>query len=151
MTLFDNMSRLTIENPRAPRNNTLATLPDRFGNIYTYFDSICTMDAARAISEEFAQIIATCPKCVDINYNPRKSLMSQVPSFCINDYFDLIESLGVTSLAREYLPTRSWFMNGTVSSSLLMFVALFDRGSFVHPTAGNFPEDLCYIIAARPE
>lgn len=145
------MARLTIENPNAPRNNTLATLSDRFDNIYNYFDSICTMDAARAISEEFAQIIATYPQCKAINYNPCKSLLSQDPAFNFDDYFKLIESLGVTTLARDYLPTRSWFMNGTVSSSLLMCVALFGRGNFVRADAGNFPEDLCYIMAARPE
>jgi hypothetical protein len=123
---------------------TLCALRNRFDDIDSYFDQICTMDQARTTSEMYAKWIPTHPN-LTISYDPSKPLNKQD----CDAYFNLIESLGVTPFAREYLTTRSWFMHGTVSASLLMAVALSGRGEYVYATVGNFPEDLCYILTAQ--
>ncbi len=126
---------------------TLRELRDRFNDMDYYFNHICTIDQARAYSEKCSDWLIAHPDRVRIDYDPFTPLSHQ-PG-CIAPYFNLLAEYGVTPDAEMYLTTRSWFMNGTVSAALLLTVALYGRGTYVYPTAGNFPEDLCYILSAQ--
>jgi hypothetical protein len=86
------------------------------------------------------------PIVQEIGYNPFVPLSSQPD--CYSKYFALLEKFGVSTEAEEYLPTRSWFMQGTVSAPMLLTAALTGKGALVEARAGDFPEHLCEIIDA---
>lgn len=136
------MSTLT-----ANASPSIASLTTRFDDLDSYFEKLVSMDTARAYAETCADWLISHPTRALIDYDPFTPLSHQ-PG-CIKAYFDQIARCGVSINAEEYLTTRSWFMCGTVSAPILLAVALSGRGHFVNPVAGNFPEDLCYIMSAQ--
>ena len=124
----------------------LIHLHSRFDDIDAYFANIVENDVAKEYSMLCAYYLASLQVVQDIGYNPFISLSLQPHVY--RKYFDFLEKNGVNADAEEYLPTRSWFMQGTVSAPLLLMAALIGRGEYVEARAGNFPEDLYYIIHA---
>jgi hypothetical protein len=116
----------------------------RFNNMDTYYTNLVEKDVAFVYSTMCANWLAEEPIVQDLGYNPHVPLSSQPDYY--QQYFDFLEKYGVSTEAEEYLPTRSWFMLGTVSAPLLLTVALVGKGKYVEARAGNFPEDLYYII-----
>jgi hypothetical protein len=124
----------------------MSDLHSRFDDIDTYFENLVEIDTAIAYSAICAKWLTDISVVKEIGYNPSLPLSSQ-PN-CFFKYFDLLKDYGVSISAEEYLPTRSWFMMSTISAPLLLTAALTGKGKFVNPCAGNFPEDLYYIIHA---
>jgi hypothetical protein len=124
----------------------MTDLHSRFDNdnIDTYFANLVSKDVAKEYSAQCAKWLAEQPIVQELGYDPFISLSSQPD--CYFKYFNLLEKYGVSKEAEEYLPTRSWFMRGTISAPLLLKVALVGKGEYVDVRAGDFPEDLYYII-----
>ena len=125
----------------------LTYIHSRFDDIDTYFANLVSTDIAKEFSAECAKWLAEQPIIKELGYNPFIPLSSQPD--CYFKYFNFLEKYGVSKEVEEYLPTRSWFMKGTVSAPLLLTVALAGKGEYVDARAGNFPEDLYYIINAQ--
>jgi hypothetical protein len=123
----------------------MTDLHSRFDDIDTYFANLAQRDIVEQYSADCAKWLAELPAVKEIGYNPFLPLSGQD---CYYQYFRLLEQNGVSTAAEEYLPTRSWFMRGTISAPLLLTAALAGKGKYVVPTAGDFPEDLYYIIHA---
>jgi hypothetical protein len=120
-------------------------LHSRFDDIDTYFANLPERDIVEQYSAHCTEWLLLQPAVQEIGYDPRRPLSGQD---CYYQYFQLLEQHGVSTAAEEYLPTRSWFMRGTISAPLLLTAALMGRGEYVVATAGDFPEDLYYIIHA---
>jgi hypothetical protein len=127
--------------------HSIASLPHRFDDMDAYFAKLKSHDVAKFYSGQCSDWLIAHPDRMRIDYDPFTPLSHQ-PG-CVEPYFNLLAECGVTSDAEEYLTTRSWFMQGTVCAPLLLYVALCGRGQFVCATAGNFPEDLYYIMSAQ--
>jgi hypothetical protein len=124
----------------------MTDLRSRFDDMNAYFDNIVSMDTAREHAITCSNWLLESPVVQEIGYDPHKSLIEQPD--CLPQYFELLKTYGVPPAAEEYLTTRGWFMRGTVSAPLLLTVALSGKGKYVYATAGNFPEDLVYILSA---
>ncbi len=121
----------------------MTDLHSRFDDIDTYFANLPERDIVEEYSQKCAKWLAELPAVQEIGYDPLRPLSGQD---CYHQYFRLLEQYGVSTAAEEYLPTRGWFMCGTISAPLLLTAALAGKGKYVVATAGDFPEDLYYII-----
>ena len=116
----------------------------RFNNMNTYFTNLVEKDIVEEYSTQCAQRLAEEPIVQEIGYNPFIPLSEQPD--CYENYFNTLEQLDVSTEAKEYLPTRSWFMQGKISAPMLLMAALMGLGEYVEPRVGDLPRDLYYII-----